>query len=42
MEIFQKILLNPLFSLKNAEKSTKKYVVVPNKLFAFTRIVEPD
>jgi len=25
MEIFQKILLDPFFPLKNAEKSTKKY-----------------
>jgi len=42
MEIFQKILLDPFFSLKNAEKSTKKYGAVPSKTFTFTQIVGTD
>jgi len=36
MKIFQKILLEPFFLFKNAEKSTKKYWAVPSKIFTFT------
>ncbi len=38
MEIFQKILLDPLFPLKKEEISAKKYGAVPSKLFTFDRI----